>query len=121
MSDDEIRRLAVDVCEGRVFGTWNIPECDARLVGSIFLPVGLGALAEMPAEEIDRFGEIYEYMDKAGERAINGYPMFFSMRLLEKDDATALREEIGRYRAMKAEFVGPAAVAKAAPTAGGRP
>lgn len=31
-------------------------------------------------------GLIYEYLDKAGPRSINGYPIFFSMRIMHRDD-----------------------------------
>jgi hypothetical protein len=37
-------------------------------------------------EFISNIGVIYEWMEKAGPRSVNGYPTFFSCRLLHKED-----------------------------------
>lgn len=39
-------------------------------------------------------GEIGEHVSKAGPRSINGYPMFFSMRAIHKDDWVRIRKAV---------------------------
>jgi hypothetical protein len=44
----------------------------------------------------EELGVLYAYMDKAGPRAINGYPMFFEFAMLHKSDWDIVRESITR-------------------------
>lgn len=48
------------------------------------MPLALGAADKIDA---DKVGMLYEYMDKAGPRSVNGYPCFFSFRWLDKRDS----------------------------------
>jgi len=48
---------------------------------------------------------LYEYMDKAGPRAINGYPCFFSMRILWKENWEDLCNLIDKCEASKDAFI----------------
>lgn len=42
MTDDEIKTLARDLAMEKVFTSNHLPDTDARLLGNIFLPLGLG-------------------------------------------------------------------------------
>ena len=47
-------------------------------------------------DKLDQLGVIYEWMSKAGPRAINGMPTFFSCRLMHKEDWERARQAIAR-------------------------
>lgn len=100
-TDQEIRQLALDVCAGRVFGTWSHPEA-ANLSFSILSLLDASHLKAMQDEKI---AHIYEYLDKAGPRSINGLPSFFSFRSLNAEDAGRLQAEIDRAKSMQAAFM----------------
>ncbi len=57
-----------------------------RLLPLVFMPVALGAFSMWPEEVLKDIGLIYQYMDKAGQRAINGYPMFMAFEVLNRAD-----------------------------------
>lgn len=90
ISDEECSRLVSSMYAGSVFGTWMLPKSDFPLIKHIFLPLALGV---EPPDDID---SIYEYLDQAGPRAINGYPTFFSMRILTHEDRPKVLEKIAK-------------------------
>lgn len=101
MEDKELRQLAVDIVDGRVFGTWNIPEDELKgLLASVFMPL-IFIKERLP----ENLGHIYEYLSEAGERAINGYPMFMSMRFLSKDDTNKIKPLCAQLEQQKQEFL----------------
>jgi len=83
MTDPELRALALDIIEGRVYGTWLL-RGEPQYTAMVFLPIAL-----MSAEEFDRvrhYAHIYEYVSQAGEMAVNGKPTFFSFRGISHAD-----------------------------------
>ena len=50
---------------------------------------------------LSSIGLIYEYIDKAGPRSINGLPNFFSMRLLNKEDALKVDGYYIKYKEIR--------------------
>jgi hypothetical protein len=44
---------------------------------------------------------VYEYMDKAGTMGFNGYPMFMSCHIMNKEDARYFHEQ---YKLVKAQI-----------------
>lgn len=97
LSAAELRELAVEVSEGRVFMT-NTKE---GVEWSFGLLVGMLDLSSIA----DQIGALYEEMSKAGPRAINGFPFFTSMKLLHRDDLEPLHAQITDYEARKAAFI----------------
>ena len=92
LTDDEIKKLAVDLKAGIVFTDRHIPEFDPRGLLVVFLPLSFLA-EEQRGEwvkniEEERLGLVYEYLDKAGPRSVNGMPQFFSMRMIDTETAT---------------------------------
>jgi hypothetical protein len=86
LTDDEIKEFAKGILDGRLFTSYHISQremADHRLFGMIFMPVGLGGLRHYNPEKI---GAIVEWIDKAGPRSVNGYPIFFSCRVVHTDD-----------------------------------
>lgn len=61
---------------------------------------------ETPEREafLNEIGMLYEDNSKAGPRSINGYPMFFSCKILSKADAKRFMEMYNKYVKMREEF-----------------
>lgn len=87
LDQDQIKELAEDIFKSSVFTERHINENDVRLLQSIFMPLVLGALSGITEEQQKQVGMIYEYLEKAGPRSVNGYPVFFSMKILHIDDS----------------------------------
>ena len=102
-TDQEIRELAMDVCDGRVFGSWQVDNPD--LIRSIFMP--LIFLDAISAKDMKASGvvHLYEEVSKAGPRAINGYPIFMSMKTLNQSDVDRLRAEIDAVVKMRNAYL----------------
>lgn len=99
MEPDALKQLALDWLAGRVFSSAHIPAHDDRMLGSVFMVIALGAFNNASEEYVNSIGLVYEYIDKAGPRSINGYPCFFSMRLLSRADMPRLQEMIDKLKA----------------------
>lgn len=93
-----LEQLAKDWHAGLVFSAHHIDPASG-LLGSVFLPLGLGGLADWSHEQVETIGTVYEYMSEAGPQSINGYPMFFSFRLLNRGDFEKLTAAVARIKA----------------------
>jgi len=75
------------------------------MLPSIFMLIPLGAFAEYEKEELEQIGIIYEYISEAGPWAVNGYPSFFSLRVMHKEDwersKTAIKKELERRESIE--------------------
>jgi len=96
-TDAELRQLAADAVEGRVFGSWMVG--DTASLPLVFMPLALGA--QLPKDT----QHVYEYLEKAGPRGINGYPSFFSFHVLVKDEAERLQPLIDELVEQKKAFL----------------
>lgn len=97
MTEAELRQLAIDIMDGRVFGTWNVQ--DPRDIGMVFMTLAFGA--RIPA----CVAQLYEYLDKAGPRSINGMPSFFSCRLLSRKMWFRLVPMLAELERQREEFL----------------
>ena len=82
MTTEELKQIAIDIYHGKIFTDRHIrtEEKTPSLLGMIFMPI---LFWDAPPPDIDM---LFEYLDKAGPRAINGYPMFDSCRYLNESD-----------------------------------
>lgn len=81
-TNEELKEIAVGIRNGTIFTDRNIR--DVQILGIVFMPLMfMSADQESKMEDI---GMVYEYMEKASSRGINGYPIFMSMSLLTKDE-----------------------------------
>lgn len=93
-TDAELHELALAIFRGEVFTDRHVD--DLRMVPSIFMLLHFlddearAVCREHPPEMI------YEYLREAGERTVNGYPMFMSMKLLNQADARIVAEKHAR-------------------------
>lgn len=87
---EEIKTLGVDLFSGKLFTTFHIEERDHHLASSIFMPLVLMKQEDRDALAAKKPHVFYEYLDKAGPRAINGYPIFASVRFMVREDWVAV-------------------------------
>jgi hypothetical protein len=83
-TEADLEQLAQDLVAGRIFTSAQVK--DNSLLNMVFMPLAL-----MGKEAMEQFAAnepfvIYEYIDKAGPRGINGYPSFFSFQYLTKGE-----------------------------------
>lgn len=93
---EKVHELARDIVMDKVFIDRFISEPDHEwnhMLRAIFLPIGLGG---MPAN-VEDIGMVYEYLEKAGPRSINGYPIFFSCQMLHKAQMPELIAAVEHY------------------------
>jgi len=106
-TDEELRVLARDRVEGRIF---TDQDCPKELITSCFMVAALGGLTEIVRytkehpNSPDRLGLVYEYMTEAGERGVNGYPMFMSLRVLNAADREKINVYIDEYISLQRQF-----------------
>lgn len=94
MEDDDLKKFVRDYVEGRIFTSADLKSAeDAKLV---FMPVLFMKWEDIPKEVVNEIGIFWEYLSEAGPRAVNGNPMFMSMRIMWKEDWKRARPAIGR-------------------------
>lgn len=95
MPRETLAQFVMDFCDNRVFTSAHFNKNESPdVIGMVFMPIALGALAKFPKKEIKNIGLIYEYYDKAGPMGINGYPMFFSCKFMNMSDWQEVSKEI---------------------------
>lgn len=104
-TDEELKRIAVDLYDGKIFSDRHFRSLEETqsLIGVIFLPLAMGALKSK--EQIADLGLVYEYFDKAGSRAMNGYPMFTSCCFLGKAETEKMLGFYEEYKKLKDGFM----------------
>jgi hypothetical protein len=104
-TDAELRQIAMDIYHGHIFTDRSIRnKDDLNLLSMIFMPLAL-----MGKEGADQMIErkvsmVYEYLDRAGPRSVNGYPTFMSMKYLTEDEVQRLVPIFERYEKLQEEF-----------------
>lgn len=91
LTDEEIKKLADDIYKGIVFTDRHIQNPGD--ISGVFMLLALLSEEQIEAFKANMPGMIYEYMDKAGPMAINGMPMFLSLRFLSQEDAKKVDEK----------------------------
>jgi hypothetical protein len=104
MTEAELKQLAVDVVDGKVFGSWMIPEDDKRLLAVIFLPLAFKQAGEKLPEDV---WCMYEYIDKASRHKVKDYPTFMTCKYLTGADCAILNPAILAYHEFKTKFLAP--------------
>ena len=87
-TDDELKQIAKDFKEGKIFSTQHKPLSDnlINMITSVFLPLGFMDQEQHKKLEAESPVVMYEYLDKAGPRSICGMPMFFSFQYLNSEE-----------------------------------
>lgn len=80
----DLNQLAEDLFHGKVFTDRHVR--DNAHVHLVFIPLALASQEQLDKLREDGVFVIYEYLDKAGGRSVNGYPTFLSFQTLTKDE-----------------------------------
>lgn len=102
LTDKELKELAIGIYAGTIFTDRHVSESSD--LGHVFMPIVFGAFSEATEEEIDKVGLIYEHINEAGSRSFNGLPMFFSMKIIRKEDAKKVFDYYGEYKKLRDDF-----------------
>lgn len=98
-SEEALTQLAKDIAMNLVFTSDHIHRNEwDNILGMVFMPIVLGAFSDYSEEARKDIGMIYEYYDKAGPRAINGYPIFFSFAIVNVKDRQFVWEKVEKIR-----------------------
>lgn len=105
MTDDELKRLALDIVDGKVFGSWMTPDPNEGLI-----PFRIVTMM-MDKEHLEALKQrqvigLYEYLSEAGPMSVNGMPSFMSVRMIHKGEVDKLNEFINQARRMREQFLG---------------
>jgi hypothetical protein len=82
LPQEDLREFVRAFLAGEIFTSAQIAPRSVQL-GMVFMPVLFGALGNT---DIRTVGVLWEYLSKAGPRSINGYPGFFSFRIMNTGD-----------------------------------
>jgi hypothetical protein len=106
-TDEFLKQLAMDTADGKVFTNAHIPDAQqSQMLPMVFMP--LVFLDEKGQQEIKdmKITLLFEYLDKAGPRAINGLPNFFSVQMLNDVDSVKFWDYFDEIKAVKLKFLG---------------
>ena len=95
-TSEELRQIAQEIHAGRIFTERHLSS--AEMLGCVFLPLSFMDDAAIKRMEEAKVGMIFEYLDKAGPRSVNSYPIFFSMQTATEEEAAKIWDY---YRAIK--------------------
>ena len=98
MTPEEIKELATDTFKEKVFFSTMLQEGQEHLLTSVFMPVMFMDNKQIKDVEEKNIVAFYEYFEKATPRSINGYPMFMSMHMINKEDLTEVQELIKKLQ-----------------------
>lgn len=106
-TDQELRRLAMDIHSGKVFGTWcfQSPGEAQNCLVLVFMPLVFmddKQREEMASQDV---AHLFEYLDKAGPGGVNGYPCFTSFQSLCAEEWFRLRNFHEQVKEFEANFM----------------
>lgn len=82
--EQELKQIAIDIYKGLIFTDRHIHNSED--ISLVFMPFVFMDKKQMKEFKKDPPGLIFEYIDKAGPRSINGMLSFFSMQFLSIND-----------------------------------
>lgn len=103
MTEQELKQLALDIADGKVFGSWMIPEEEQEAVlPAVFMPLAFGASQKMGEDVCSLYG----YYADSKKQTVAGYPIFFNrMMVLTKSDLEILNPILEQLREMRKTFL----------------
>ncbi len=93
-----INEIARQIVQNEIFTSEHVRQGDENLIPSIFMPVLLGGLNDMPQEEREQIGMCYAFYKDSFPRGINGYPMFHSVAFVTKSDAKLVWAKVDKMQ-----------------------
>lgn len=105
MESKDIKQLAIDVVENKVFGSWSLDDRNIDLMHLIFLPLAMIDQAGIDDLKNKNIVHLYEYYEgNTFGRCINGFPIFSSFRGISKDDYIEMAKYCKDYIELKEKF-----------------
>jgi hypothetical protein len=104
-SYSEIKQIAVDMAENKIFSNLHINKLDYSHMIMVFMP--LIFLDEEQRKNLakQKYVFAYEYYSEAGPRGVNGMPTFTSVRFLNEEDYQTMWTEYTKYCKIKQDFL----------------
>lgn len=99
-----LAKLASDIVDGKVFGSWNITKYDRKhVLCLVFMPI---LFLDDPDYIVrEKIVALYEYTNKKRNNAINGYPTFLSCNTLNKQELNKLIPMIKKIEEKKEAII----------------
>ena len=105
-TDEELRKMALDYINGKVFTSFDIrPGERESITTSVFLPLVFMSEDDRQSMIEEKIVMFYEYFNKAGGRSVNGYPTFFSCHIMNEEDQKKWAEYVGEVWEFQKQFV----------------
>ena len=95
-----LRELALDIVEGKVFGSWQLHNPEREL-SMVFMVLFFAKKEDLPSD----IGAIYEYIDRASKQSINGMPIFYSCRFLTMQQYKDVCDYVKEAREYRKSFL----------------
>jgi len=103
-TEEELKEIAVGLLHGQIYSTQHQFLIDnPNMIPSVFMPLALMTpevskdfLARKPAM-------IFEYINKAGPRSVNGQPSFFTLQYLGQEESKKVMEYYRKLKVAEAE------------------
>lgn len=104
--DKELKQLAIDIVAGKVFTSAAIHESELKsILPSVFMSIAFMGTRQREEFQKDDIQFIYEYVNKAEQRSVNGYPIFMTCRMLNREDLERLMKYREEVIANQSEFL----------------
>jgi alpha/beta superfamily hydrolase len=97
-TDDELRAFARRIITREVYVAWTQDAIEYSFGAMIALSAGM-----LPDEDVQNIGLIWAEEKNANAMCVNGYPTFFQMAFIHKDDVEPLVAHLQRME----EALGP--------------
>lgn len=99
-TDEELKGVAKDLWAGRIFSDRHINSLkdNPSVLGMVFMPmIFMDNKSRKKLADL-KVNFIYEYVNKASPRAINGMPIFFSCRILTESETKKMFEYYEKFK-----------------------
>lgn len=99
-TDEELKGVAKDLWAGRIFSDRHINSLkdNPSVLGMVFMPmIFMDNKSRKKLADL-KVNFIYEYMNKASPRAVNGMPIFFSCRILTEPETKKMFEYYEKFK-----------------------
>jgi len=94
LTEEQIKTLAEDTYKDKIFWGQYCPED----IPMVFMIISLGGLDHYSEEDKLQIGDVYEYMEKAEPRSVNGMPCFLSYHFVHREDIPLIWEKFKKIK-----------------------
>lgn len=101
ISDADIKEFVLGLADGRLFTSAHVGN--PRDVMLVFMVLALMP-NRFPEDYARKVGVLWEWLEKAGPRSVNGMPCFFSARIMHVDDWKRALDAYERFKKEREAF-----------------